>query len=64
MGPVLVSTADASAWTGRPIGTIYRWASEGRIGRHGRKYDLRELPAATEAGPGHTPPLPAGLKAA
>lgn len=64
MGPVLVSAKDASAWTGRPVGTIHRWASEGRITRYGGRYDLRELPAATEAGPGSAPVLPAGLKAA
>lgn len=64
MGPVRVTAADASAWTGRPVGTIYRWASEGRITRYGGRYDLRELPAATEAGPGPAPLLPAGAKAA
>lgn len=69
MDPILVTASEASLWTGRPVGTIWRWASEGRIRRHGgpgkkARYDLRELPAATEAGPGQAPPLPTGSKAA
>ncbi|MFF7881039.1 DNA-binding protein [Streptomyces sp. NPDC020794] len=67
--PILVTAAIASTWTGRPVGTIWRWASEGRINRYGGtgkdvRYDLRELPPATEAGPGPAPPLPVGAKAA
>ena len=69
MDPILVTGPEAALWTGRPIGTIWRWASEGRISRHdgtGRnaRYDLRELPPATEAGPGPAPTLPVGAKAA
>lgn len=69
MGPVLITATEAAEWTGRPVGTIWRWASEGRIKRYGgrgryARYDLRELPAWTEDGPGRTPVLPAGCKAA
>jgi hypothetical protein len=52
------------------VGTIWRWASEGRIKSYrGRtkkdtRYDLRELPAWTEDGPGRTPELPVGCVAA
>ncbi|MFF4403611.1 helix-turn-helix domain-containing protein [Streptomyces sp. NPDC001404] len=66
--PILVTAADASIWTGRPKGTIWRWASEGRIRRYGTgkqvRYDLRELPAATDDGPGRAPELPEGCTAA
>ena len=70
--PILVTATEAALWTGRPVGTIWRWASEGRITTHrtpnsrkrDARYDLRELPAATDSGPGYTPPLPSGLKAA
>lgn len=72
MDPILVTAAEAALWTGRPVGTIWRWASEGRITTHrapnarkrDARYDLRELPAATDAGPGRTPPLPEGVQAA
>lgn len=68
MGPVLITAVEAAEWTGRPVGTIWRWASEGRIKRYGHgkrtRYDLRELPAWTEDGPGRTPELPAGCMAA
>ncbi|MGA5820830.1 DNA-binding protein [Kitasatospora sp. NPDC094028] len=68
MEPILVTAREASLWTGRPVGTIWRWASERRISRHetpcGTRYDLRELPAATDAGPGAAPALPEGCAAA
>lgn len=70
----LVTAADAAYYTGRPVGTIWRWASEGRISRYGRgngtRYDVRELPGKTvdeltgEVRLGDPPPLPEGLKAA
>lgn len=70
----LISAADASYYTGRPVGTIWRWASEGRISRHGHgkgaRYDVRELPGKTvdeltgEVCLGDPPSLPEGLKAA
>lgn len=66
--PILVTSREASLWTGRPVGTIWRWASEGRITRietpRGTRYNLRELPPATDDGPGAVPPLPVGCKAA
>lgn len=71
MPPTLISAEDAAYWTGRPVGTIWRWASEGRITRHGGRYDLHELPKAERdewtrdlITPGATPPLRAGLRAA
>lgn len=68
MDPVLVTAAEAALWTGRPVGTIWRWASEGRVHRFGEgkraRYDLREMPPATDAGPGAAPPLPEGVRAA
>lgn len=68
MDPILVTSKEAALWTGRPAGTIWRWASEGRIRRYetsrGTRYDLRELPAATDEGPGAVPALPEGCRAA
>lgn len=47
---VLVDGEMAALYTRRPVGTIWRWASEGRISRHrvGRttRYNLDELPHA------------------
>lgn len=70
----LVTTEQAALYTGRPVGTIWRWASEGRITRHGSgknvRYDLDELPRAIrdewtdEVIPGEAPPLPEGAQAA
>lgn len=64
----LVSAADAAYYTGRPVGTIWRWASEGRISRYGTgknvRYDVRELPGKTidewtgKVHLGDPPPLP------
>jgi excisionase family DNA binding protein len=74
MPPRLVTTADAAHYTGRSVGTIWRWASEGRITRYGSgkqvRYDLLELPAKTvDAVTGRTqlgdpPALPEGAHAA
>jgi hypothetical protein len=64
----LVTAADAAYYTGRPVGTIWRWASEGRISRYGSgksvRYDARELPGKTvdevtgEVCLGDPPPMP------
>lgn len=74
MPPTPVTAADAAYYTGRPVGTIWRWASEGRISRYGKgksaRYDLRELPRKTvdewtdEVTIGDPPPLPEGARAA
>lgn len=74
MPPVLISAAEAALYTGRPVGTIWRWASEGRITRHGSgkavRFDLDELPRKVvddwtdEVRLGDPPPLPAGVRAA
>lgn len=50
--PTLITEDMAAYTTGRPGSTIRRWASEGRITRHGHgrgqvRYDLHELPVAT-----------------
>jgi hypothetical protein len=72
--PQLVTAADAAYYTGRPVGTIWRWASEGRISRHGTgkaaRYDLRQLDRKTvdpwtgEVHLGAPPALPDGARAA
>ncbi|MFJ4418263.1 DNA-binding protein [Streptomyces sp. NPDC088925] len=70
-----VTGADAAYYCGRPIGTIWRWASEGRIRRsgvgRGARYWLPDLPhglrdeATRELiQPGAAPALPNGVKAA
>ena len=74
MPPTLITAADAAYYTGRPVGTIWRWASEGRISRYGHgkgaRYDLRELPGKTvdewtgETHLGDPPPLPDTRRAA
>jgi hypothetical protein len=48
--PLLVDTEAAATWAGRSVWVIYRWASEGRLTRHGgrgrgnARWDLREVP--------------------
>lgn len=75
MALALVSATDAAYWAGRPVGTIWRWASEGRIGRYGSgksvRYNVHEIPEAIRdewtnevLEPGETPPLPAAARAA
>lgn len=74
VAPVLITAAEAALYTGRPVGTIWRWASEGRITRHGTgkavRYDLAELPHASrdedtgELLLGEPPEMPAGQRAA
>ncbi len=61
----LVNTTTAVTYTGRPVGTINRWATEGRITRHGKTgpgkalWDVRELPRAVPGQPlPPPPPLP------
>ena len=66
--PALVTASDAAHYTGRPVGTIWRWASEGRITRYGTgrtvRYDVMEMTPRTfdewtgEVVPGEPPPLP------
>jgi hypothetical protein len=62
---LLITSLEAAVWTGRPVSTIRRWASEGRMTRYGEgrgnvRYDVRELPAKTigpdgEVVPGSVP---------
>ncbi|WP_344568890.1 helix-turn-helix domain-containing protein [Streptomyces axinellae] len=66
--PALVTASDAAHYTGRPVGTIWRWASEGRISRYGTgrhvRYDVLEMTPRTvdewtgEITPGEPPPMP------
>jgi hypothetical protein len=70
----LITAADAAYYTGRPVGTIWRWASEGRINRYGKgkavRYSVHELPGKTidewtgEVTLGDPPPLPQRAHAA
>jgi excisionase family DNA binding protein len=72
--PQLVTAADAAVYTGRSVGTIWRWASEGRIHRYGTgkqvRYDLRQLQRRTvdewtgDVTLAEPPPLPEGAHAA
>jgi hypothetical protein len=75
MPPALVSAADAAHYAGRPVGTIWRWASEGRIGRYGSgknvRYNVFELNKARRdeytgelLEPGKPPQLPTAARAA
>lgn len=62
----LATASDVAYWTGRPVGTIWRWASEGRITVHGHgkqaRYDLMEINPAVRDSDGNvitpTPPPP------
>jgi hypothetical protein len=41
--PVLLAPADIAHLIGRPVGTVKRWAHEGRITSHGGRYDYLEV---------------------
>jgi hypothetical protein len=41
--PVLLSPRDIAHLIGRPVGTVKRWGTEGRLTRHNGRYDLLEL---------------------
>jgi len=41
--PVLMAPSDIAHLIGRPVGTVKRWASEGRITSHDGRYDYLEL---------------------
>ncbi|MBI0293314.1 DNA-binding protein [Streptomyces sp. PRKS01-29] len=68
----LATATDVAYWTGRPIGTIWRWASEGRITVHGHgknaRYNLMEIDPATRdengnvTAPTPAPPLPGRVR--
>lgn len=69
MPPFLVTEEYAVIWTGRPASTIRRWASEGRLTRHGHgrgnvRYDIVEMHGKTEDEHGNVIPgaTPAKLK--
>lgn len=72
---VYVTASDAAHWAGRPVGTIWRWASEGRIARTGTgkaaRYLLSSVPKAGRdeytgelLQPADPPALPDGARAA
>jgi hypothetical protein len=63
--PILVDTETAAHYVERSVWTIYRWASEGRLTRHGKRgrngarWDLRELEQSQpRAGQPDPPPPP------
>lgn len=53
----LATASDLAYWTGRPVGTIWRWASEGRITVYGHgklaRYDLMEIDPAVRNSDGN-----------
>ncbi|MGW4076057.1 helix-turn-helix domain-containing protein [Streptomyces asiaticus] len=59
----LATASDVAYWTGRPVGTIWRWASEGRITVHGHgkqaRYNLMEIDPAQRDEDGNIIPTPA-----
>jgi hypothetical protein len=70
-----VTASDAAYYAGVPVGTIWRWASEGRISKTGKGkqarylvFDLIKAPRDEHTrellAPGQAPPLPPGAKAA
>lgn len=54
--PVLLTPNDVAHLVGRPIGTVKRWAHEGRLTSHGGLYDWMEL-RDVAAGRAKCPPL-------
>lgn len=59
---VLITANEAAVWTGRPQGTIRRWANEGRLTVHRTgsgqmMFDISELDPKSDDGPGSTPPF-------
>jgi hypothetical protein len=41
--PVLLSPSDVAHLIGKPVGTVKRWAHEGRITSHDGRYDYLEV---------------------
>ena len=75
MPPGYVTAADAAYYAGVPVGTTWRWASEGRITKTGKgkqaRYLVRDLPHGRRdeytrelLEPGKPPTLPEGCRAA
>lgn len=75
MLPGYVTASDAAYYAGVPVGTIWRWASEGRLSKTGRgkraRYYVFDLNKARRdeytrqlLEPGKPPPLPAEARAA
>lgn len=59
---VLITASEAAVWTGRPQGTIRRWAQEGRLtvtkdDSGVMLFDIRELDPKNDDGPGSAPPF-------
>jgi hypothetical protein len=60
----LATATDVAYWTGRPVGTIWRWASEGRIAVYGHgkqaRYDVMAIdPAVRDEDGNVVTPTPA-----
>jgi hypothetical protein len=75
MPPGYVTASDAAYYAGVPVGTIWRWASEGRISKTGKgkaaRYRVLDLNKGRRdeytrvlLEPGKPPALPEGAKAA
>jgi predicted transcriptional regulator of viral defense system len=75
MPPGYVTASDAAWYAGVPVGTIWRWASEGRISKTGKgkqaRYLVHDLPHGRRdeytrelLETGKPPALPSGAKAA
>lgn len=62
--PILVTTEIAALHAGRPVRTIYRWATERRLTRHGTpgkgnaRWNLREIPGWSPSSGRPQPPPP------
>ncbi|MBP5926703.1 helix-turn-helix domain-containing protein [Streptomyces sp. LBUM 1483] len=41
--PVLMSPSDVAHLLGKPVGTVKRWAHEGRLTSHDGRYDFLEV---------------------
>jgi hypothetical protein len=61
--PVLLSPSDIAHLIGKPVGTVKRWASEGRITSHDGRYDYLEV-RDVATGSIKVPPKRATLQAA
>jgi hypothetical protein len=61
--PVLLSPSDIAHLIGKPVGTVKRWASEGRITSHDGRYDYLEV-RDVATGTVKVPPKRTALQAA
>ncbi|BFP50009.1 hypothetical protein KCMC57_63770 (plasmid) [Kitasatospora sp. CMC57] len=55
--PILLAPSDIAALLNRPVGTIWRWAHEGRLTSYDGKYDWTQV-TEVASGARKTPPKP------